>query len=60
MTIFPQGGGGSRQNGPRTISKYFFIFEPFPNVFQKADSNRYIHLESILQDRCTDARTGEH
>ena len=26
----PRGGGGSRRNGPRTISKYFFIFEPFP------------------------------
>ena len=26
----PGGGGGSRRNGPRTISKYFFIFELFP------------------------------
>ena len=29
-TISSRGAGGSRRNGPRTISKYFFIFEPFP------------------------------
>ena len=31
-TISSWGAGGSRRNGPRTISKYFFIFEPFPYV----------------------------